>query len=118
MVNLWNTISLAQTGKIKLLDSGRELFGTVIQHGVNNKTVTVRVSSRYWNSKYKKPQYSSKKKQVHDEYNYCVTGDRVIIACCNKLSNTKAYYVKQIVTPYPRKMEEKEQESPKIDSIV
>ena len=42
-VNLWNTISSAQTDKVKLLDSGIELFGTVIKHGVNDKTVTVRV---------------------------------------------------------------------------
>jgi ribosomal protein S17 len=65
-VNLWNTISLAQTGKVKLLDSGRELFGTVIKHGINDKTVTVRVSSRHYNHKYKKALYSNKSKQVHD----------------------------------------------------
>lgn len=102
--NLWNSISLTHTGRIKLLDAGRELFGTVIQHGVNDKTVTVRVSSRYFNHKYKKPQFSSKNKQVHDEHNYCVAGDKVIIANCHKLSNTKAYYIKTIVQPVPRTM--------------
>lgn len=50
--NLWNSISLTRTGRIKILDSGRELFGTVVQHGVNDKTVTVRVSSRHFNHKY------------------------------------------------------------------
>lgn len=101
-INLWNTISLTQTGRIKLLDSGRQLFGTVVKHGVNDKTVTVRVSSRHFNHKYKKPQYNSKNKQVHDEHNYCVTGDKVIIANCNQLSPTKAYYIKSIVQPFPR----------------
>lgn len=48
-INLWNTIALAQTGRIKLRDSGQELFGTVIRHGINDKTVTVRVSSRHYN---------------------------------------------------------------------
>lgn len=53
-INLWNSISLAQTGKVRLLDSGRELFGTVVKHGVNDKTVTVRVSSKHFNHKYRK----------------------------------------------------------------
>lgn len=101
-INLWNTISNAQTGRIKLLDSGRQLYGTVVQHGVNDKTITVRVSSRHWNHKYKKALYNTKDKQVHDQLNYCVTGDKVIIANCNKLSTTKAYYVKTIFKPYLR----------------
>ena len=65
-INLWNTISLAHTGNIKILDSGRELFGTVVKHGVNDKTVTVRVSSSRINHKYKKWLYNNKNKQVHD----------------------------------------------------
>lgn len=111
-INLWNTISLAQTGKVKLLDSGQELFGTVVKHGVNDKTVTVRVSSRHFNSKYKKALYSNKSKQVHDQYNYCITGDKVIIANCYKLSSTKAYYVKTIVKPFPRPMTPKGEQPP------
>lgn len=114
MVNLWNTISLAQTGKVKLLDSGRELFGTVIKHGVNDKTITVRVSSRRWNSKYAKALFNSKNKQVHDEYNYCVTGDKVIISNCLKLSPTKAYYVKEIVKAFPRPLGD----SKKSDQVI
>ena len=65
------------------------------------------MSSRFWNRKYKKSLYSNKSKQVHDEHNYCVTGDRVIISNCNKMSNTKAYYVKTIVKPIPRLVTEK-----------
>ena len=94
MVYLWNSVAMSRAGKVRLLDSGRELFGTVVKHGVNDKTVTVRVSSRSYYSKYKLFQYNSKNKQVHDEHNYCVTGDQVIISNCNKISPTKAYYVK------------------------
>ena len=81
-INLWNTISIAQTGRLKLQDSGRELYGTVVKHGVNDKTVTVRISSRIKNTRYIKWLYSNKSKQVHDELNYCVTGDKVIIGNC------------------------------------
>jgi len=102
--NIWNTISLAYSGNVKLLDSGRELFGTVTKHGVNDKTITVDVSSRFYNYTYKRYHYNTKSKQVHDEYNYCVAGDKVIIANCQKLSSTKAYYVKSIVKPFPRPM--------------
>jgi len=85
---------------------------------VNDKTVTVRVSSRHYNHKYKKPQYSNKNKQVHDEYNYCVTGDKVIIANCVKLSNTKAYYVKTIVKAFPRSMTPKGDEAPAASPVA
>ncbi len=44
---------------------------------------------------------------MHDENNYCVTGDRVIIGNCFKMSNTKAYYVKSIVKPIPRLITQK-----------
>ncbi len=60
------------------------------------------MSAQHWNFKYKKYQYSHKNKQVHDENNYCVTGDKVIIRATEKLSKTKAYYVKTIVKPFAR----------------
>lgn len=79
MSSLWNILAPIRSGIIKLNGSGHELFGTVVKHGVNNKTITVRVSAQNWNFKYKKYMYSHKTKQVHDENNYCVTGDKVII---------------------------------------
>jgi ribosomal protein S17 len=39
---------------------------------------------------------------VHDEYNYCVSGDKVVIRTCKKLSENKAYFVKTIVKAFPR----------------
>ena len=78
------------------------MFGTVVRHGINDKTVTVRVSAQHWNFKYKKYLYSHKNKQVHDEYNYCVAGDKVVIRGMEKMSKTKAYFVKNIVKPFGR----------------
>lgn len=102
MSSLWNVLAPAISGVVRLSGSGQELFGTVVRHGLNNKTVTVRVSAQNWNNKYKRYMHSHKNKQVHDELNYCVTGDKVIIATCPKMSTTKAYYVKNIVKAFPR----------------
>ncbi len=102
MSSLWNILAPIRSGIIKINGSGQELFGTVVRHGINDKTVTVRVSAQHWNFKYKKYMYSHKNKQVHDEYNYCVTGDKVIIRQMEKISKTKAYFVKNIVRPFGR----------------
>ena len=102
MSSLWNLLSPIRSSIIKVEGSGRQLFGTVVQHGVNNKTVKVRVSAKHWNNKYKIYRFSHKTKMVHDEYNYCVSGDKVIIRNCQKLSANKAYFVKSIVKAFPR----------------
>jgi ribosomal protein S17 len=101
-MSLWNILSPACNGMIRIAGSGNELFGTVIRHGLINKTIAVRVSARNWNNKYQMWLYSHKNKLVHDETNYCVTGDKVIIKSCKKLSKQKAYYVKNIVKPFSR----------------
>lgn len=101
-MSLWNILSPACTGIVRIAGSGNELFGTVVRHGLINKTIAVRVSARNWNTKYKMYLYSHKNKLVHDETNYCVSGDKVIIKSCKKLSKQKAYYVKSIVKAFPR----------------
>lgn len=55
-----------RTGIVRLAGSGQELFGTVVEHGVNPKTVKVRVSAKNWCNKYKIYLYSNKTKHVHD----------------------------------------------------
>jgi ribosomal protein S17 len=82
MSSLWNMLSPARSGVVRIAGSGHELFGTVIKHGVVNKTVTVRVSAQNWNNKYQIFLNSHKNKLVHDELNYCVTGDKVVIKGC------------------------------------
>ena len=39
---------------------------------------------------------------MHDEEEFCVTGDKVVIRHCRKLSSTKAYYVNRIIKPAAR----------------
>lgn len=99
---MWNMLAPAISGVVRVSGSGQQLFGTVIKHGLINKTVTVRVSAQNWNSKYKLFLHSHKNKLVHDEINYCVSGDKVIIKNCPKLSKHKAYYVKNILKALPR----------------
>lgn len=41
MSSIWNYLSPLRTGHVYLAKSGNEMFGTVIKHGVNKKTVTV-----------------------------------------------------------------------------
>ena len=114
MSSLWNLLGPAKSGVVRIAGSGTELFGTVIKHGLINKTITVRVSAQNWNKKFKRYMNSHKNKLVHDETNYCVTGDKVIIKSCPKLSKQKAYYVKNIFKPFPR---DEHDRSPKIESI-
>ena len=44
MSSVWNLLNPIRCGgtNLKLLNSGRELFGTVVKHGKINKTVTVK----------------------------------------------------------------------------
>ena len=102
MSSLWNLLSPVKSGIVRVAGSGNELFGTVIKHGLINKTVTVRVSAQNYNKKYKRFLNSHKNKLVHDETNYCTTGDKVIIKNCLKLSKQKHYYVKNIIKPFGR----------------
>ena len=40
--NIWNLSHPLRTGFIPLMNSGQELFGTVVKHGRMKKTCTVR----------------------------------------------------------------------------
>lgn len=102
MSSLWNVLAPAISGVVRLSGSGQELFGTVVRHGLANKTIAVRVSAQNWNNKYLRYMQSHKNKLVHDELNYCVSGDKVIIKNCKKMSKQKAYYVKSIVKAFGR----------------
>lgn len=102
MSSIWNYLATLRTGHVYLARSGNEMFGTVIQHGVNQKTVTVRTSFHNWNAKYLRYFNKHSKVQVHDEEEACVTGDKVIVKLCQPLSKSKSYYVKRIVKPFGR----------------
>ena len=95
--NIFNLTHPLRTGFIKLQPNGRELYGTVIRQGLMNKTVTVRVSSYHYNYKIGFWLTRSRNFHVHDEENYCKTGDKVVIQSCRKISKHKSYYVRNIV---------------------
>ena len=44
----------------------------------------------------------SKNFQVHDEENFCRSGDKVVIRRCRKMTQYKYYYVRNIVRPVGR----------------
>jgi small subunit ribosomal protein S17 len=102
MTSLWNLASPLRTGFLNLKSSGCELFGTVTKAGVNNKTVTVSVDRFFYRPKLKKVFSHRKRFQVHDEDNFCMIGDKVVIRTCRPMSATKRYFVKQVVLAVPR----------------
>mmetsp|Transcript_5532 Transcript_5532/g.3893 ORF Transcript_5532/g.3893 Transcript_5532/m.3893 type:complete len:109 (+) Transcript_5532:26-352(+) len=102
--SIYNFAHPLRKGHIRLADSGRELFGTVIKQGVNDKTVTVRVSRYGFNHKIGIWFSSTKNFHCHDEENYCRTGDKVVIRTTRKISPIKHFYVRNIVRPAGRQV--------------
>lgn len=45
MSSVWNLLNPLRTGgtNLKLLGSGREFFGTIVNHGKTDKTVSVKI---------------------------------------------------------------------------
>lgn len=105
MSSIWNFTNPLTTGSLRLAHSGRELYGTVIKAGVNQKTVTVKVNRFYYVQKYKKTFSRTGRFQAHDEAEACVLGDKVVIQTCRPMSKTKRYFVRNIVVmggrPFP-----------------
>lgn len=97
MSSVWNFVNPLRSGSLKIAKSGREMYGTVTKAGVNKKTVTVKVSRFFYVQKYKKTFSRSGYFQVHDENEYCVLGDKVVIQTCRPMSKTKRYFVRNIV---------------------
>lgn len=97
MSSIWNLTHPLRTGLMNLAPAGRELYGTVIKSGVNQKTVTVRVNRFYYVPKYHKTYSRHGDFQVHDEDEFCALGDKVIIKACRPMSKSKRYYVRNIV---------------------
>jgi small subunit ribosomal protein S17 len=94
---VWNFMNPLTTGSLRLAHSGREMYGTVIKAGVNQKTVTVKVNRFFYVQKYKKTYSRTEKFQVHDESEFCVLGDKVVIQACRPMSKSKRYFVRNVV---------------------
>jgi small subunit ribosomal protein S17 len=102
MSTIWNILNPIRTGHVPLAPSGRELFGTVIKSGVNQKTVTVQVDRFFFVPKLNKTFTRPGRFQAHDEEEFCRVGDKVVIRACRPLSKTKRYYVRNVVKMFPR----------------
>jgi hypothetical protein len=55
------------------------------------------VKWQVWNKKYGTYYKRTRKYLVHDEEDYCRAGDIVVIKSCRKVSNRKAFFIRNIV---------------------
>ena len=60
------------------------------------------MNTQHWYNKYKVFMKTHSNLQVHDEENFCVTGDKVVVKLCRPVSNSKSYFVKRVAKPFPR----------------
>ena len=113
--NIYNLLHPVRQGWNKMARGGKDMFGTVVKHGLMDKTVTVskltlsnlsmiqvRISHYSYNYKVQTWFHRGRNMQCHDEENYMKTGDKVVIRACRKISNLKYYYVRNIVKPIGR----------------
>ena len=56
----------------------------------------------FYNKKYKHIYCRRKKFKAHDEEEFCIVGDKVVIKLCRPISKTKRFFVRNIVKPFPR----------------
>jgi small subunit ribosomal protein S17 len=80
-----------------LLKHGREILGVVVKSGKSDKTVTVKCRWQVWNRKYGVYYRRTGKYLVHDEENFTRAGDIVVIKMCRKVSERKAFYIRNVV---------------------
>merc|ERR1712147_138638 len=100
--SITNFSSITRNGFIRLAPHAKEVYGTVIRAGLNKRTVTVRVSGYSWNNKVGIWLNNSRNVHAHDPESFCVTGDKVILLQCRKLSNIKSHHVHEIIKPAAR----------------
>ena len=60
------------------------------------------MSTYYYLTKVQRWFQNSRNFHVHDEENFCRSGDKVVIRQCRKLAKSKFYYVRSIVRPIGR----------------
>lgn len=80
----------------------RKLVGFVTSNRMD-KTVTVEVTRRYAEKKYKKYVRSQKRYKAHDETNQYVIGDRVEITESRPISRHKRWVVTKLVAASPER---------------
>jgi ribosomal protein S17 len=86
---------------LDFVKNGLELYGVVIQSGVNPKTVTVKCNFATPYPLLKKFKGTTRFYQVHDESEDVREGDKVIVRPCLAITKTKHLYVERIVKRRP-----------------
>jgi small subunit ribosomal protein S17 len=74
----------------------KEKVGVVISNKMQ-KTVVVKVESRYPHPIYSKTMIKTKKYLAHDEMGQCNIGDKVLVRECRPLSKKKCWSISKII---------------------
>ena len=74
----------------------KEKIGVVISNKMQ-KTVVVKIESRYSHPIYSKTMIKTRKYFAHDEMNECNIGDQVLVKECRPLSKKKRWSVSKII---------------------
>jgi small subunit ribosomal protein S17 len=75
----------------------KEKVGIVISNKMQ-KTVVVKVESRYSHPIYSKTMIKTKKYLAHDEMSQCNIGDKVLVTECRPLSKKKRWSIAKIIS--------------------
>ena len=75
----------------------KEKVGIVISNKMQ-KTVVVKVESRYSHPIYSKTMIKTKKYLAHDEISQCNIGDKVLVTECRPISKKKRWSITQIIS--------------------
>ena len=75
----------------------KEKIGIVISNKMQ-KTVVVKVESRYSHPIYSKTMIKTKKYLAHDEMSQCNIGDKVLVTECRPLSKKKRWSITKIIS--------------------
>lgn len=75
----------------------KEKSGIVISDKMN-KTIVVKIESRFPHPIYNKTIIKTKKYLVHDELNNCKIGDQVLVKECRPLSKKKCWKLNKILS--------------------
>lgn len=74
----------------------KEKIGIIVSNKMQ-KTVVVKVESRYSHPIYSKIMIKTRKYLAHDEMNECSIGDQVLVQECRPLSKKKRWSVSKII---------------------
>ncbi len=75
----------------------KEKIGIVISNKMQ-KTVVVKVESRYSHPIYSKTMIKTNKYLAHDEMSQCNIGDKVLVTECRPISKKKRWSITQIIS--------------------